>query len=392
MSSLLGEAIIDAKALRESALKNAEASVIEKYSDEVKNVLEQLLEQEDVDPLASLNLDDPTAAAGSALEETTADSEEITEDEIPLAATNGFSNNEGENLSSLAESGEDVEINIDLGALQEAISQLATEVEEGSIDEADAKPDYLDLDKDGDKEEPMKKAAEDAEEVNEEMDIDIDPSAAEEEADNEAMSGLDNLDEEESSLDALVDAVMEKLEVDTGFELSGWGGRPTSQLRLGQERELAREASTEEETLDEKEELDENYVALRDENKTLIQQVQQYREIMGELKENLFEVNLSNARLLYTNRVLRNSSLNERQKDKIVEAIAKAETLKEAKTLYQTLKETTVGTPRERGPKSLSESVQRKQVLSAHLPRRKQENTIEEQSFASRMKKLAGID
>ena len=36
--------------------------------------------------------------------------------------------------------------------------------------------------------------------------------------------------------------------------------------------------------------------------------------------------------------------LNERQKSKIVEAIAKAETLKEAKTLYQTLKETTVGT------------------------------------------------
>ena len=33
MSSLLKEAIIDAKALRESALKNAETSVIEKYSE-----------------------------------------------------------------------------------------------------------------------------------------------------------------------------------------------------------------------------------------------------------------------------------------------------------------------------------------------------------------------
>ena len=83
--------------------------------------------------------------------------------------------------------------------------------------------------------------------------------------------------------------------------------------------------------------------------------------------------------------------MNERQKSKIVEAIASAETLKEAKTLYKTLKETTVGT-KQKGPKSLSESVQRKQVLSAHLPRRKQENTIEEHSFASRMKKLAGLD
>ena len=36
MSSLLQEAIVDAKALRESALKNAENSVIEKYSEEVR--------------------------------------------------------------------------------------------------------------------------------------------------------------------------------------------------------------------------------------------------------------------------------------------------------------------------------------------------------------------
>ena len=47
MSSLLGEAIVDAKALRESALKNAESTIIEKYSDEVKKTLEQLLEQEE---------------------------------------------------------------------------------------------------------------------------------------------------------------------------------------------------------------------------------------------------------------------------------------------------------------------------------------------------------
>jgi hypothetical protein len=47
MSSLLGEAIVDAKALRTSALKNAESTIIEKYSDEVRKTLEQLLEQEE---------------------------------------------------------------------------------------------------------------------------------------------------------------------------------------------------------------------------------------------------------------------------------------------------------------------------------------------------------
>ena len=42
MSNLLDEAIIDAKALREAALKNAETIVIEKYSNEVKKTLEEV--------------------------------------------------------------------------------------------------------------------------------------------------------------------------------------------------------------------------------------------------------------------------------------------------------------------------------------------------------------
>jgi len=47
MSSLLEEAIVDAKALKEAALKNAEDAVLEKYSQEVKSALSTLLEQED---------------------------------------------------------------------------------------------------------------------------------------------------------------------------------------------------------------------------------------------------------------------------------------------------------------------------------------------------------
>ena len=75
------------------------------------------------------------------------------------------------------------------------------------------------------------------------------------------------------------------------------------------------------------------------------------RTVLDDMKGKLEEMVLQNARLLYSNKVLRDASLNERQKDKIVEAIAKAETLKEAKTLYTTLKETTVGS-KPKGPKS----------------------------------------
>ena len=56
MSNLLEKAIIDAKALKEAALKNAEQLVIEKYSEEVKSAVGRLLsEQELDDPLSGLD-------------------------------------------------------------------------------------------------------------------------------------------------------------------------------------------------------------------------------------------------------------------------------------------------------------------------------------------------
>ena len=60
----------------------------------------------------------------------------------------------------------------------------------------------------------------------------------------------------------------------------------------------------------------------------------------------------------------------------------------EAKNLHEALK-TTVGTSKQDGPKSLSESVSRRSNLSGIMPRRKQPE--QEFSFADKMKRLAGI-
>ena len=46
MSDMLEQAIIDAEALKEAATKNAETLILEKYSDQIKEALETLLEQE----------------------------------------------------------------------------------------------------------------------------------------------------------------------------------------------------------------------------------------------------------------------------------------------------------------------------------------------------------
>ena len=45
MSSMLEQAIVDAQALREAALKNAEQSLIEKFAPQIKEAVESLLEE-----------------------------------------------------------------------------------------------------------------------------------------------------------------------------------------------------------------------------------------------------------------------------------------------------------------------------------------------------------
>ena len=69
MSSLLEQAIIDAKALRDAALKNAEQMVVEKYSDQIKDAVSVLLEQEEEDPMAALAAEpDPAEGEGEDLD------------------------------------------------------------------------------------------------------------------------------------------------------------------------------------------------------------------------------------------------------------------------------------------------------------------------------------
>ena len=47
MSDMLKQAIIDANALKEAAIKNAETLVIEKYSNEIKDTIDKLLSEEE---------------------------------------------------------------------------------------------------------------------------------------------------------------------------------------------------------------------------------------------------------------------------------------------------------------------------------------------------------
>lgn len=391
MSSLLKDAIVDAKALRESALKNAETSIIEKYSEEVKQTLDQLLEQDEL-----------AADTGAATEDVA--------ENIPLAATDNLSEEEGDIPEMMSEEGEEVPVSIDLEALQEAVAALEAELDENEEIEFTAEDlaeilaeDEEELEEGGaaqrkgdprvrrqdpdrlrEDEELEEEVIEEDEELEEIAMQNPDADAEKAEADAEQMD-KSGLEEQELDTDSLVDAIMEKLTVDMGADLAGWAGRSSDDMKFEIEKELAHRRSTDVE--EEMETLKKAQEELVFENKQLNEHLSQHKQVVEELKESLHDVNLSNARLLYTNRVLRNTSLNERQKDKIAEAISNAGSVTEAKVIFETLQSSVEAKP-QRSPKSLSEAISNKR--SSVIRATRQESTPSD-PLSERMKRLAGI-
>ena len=316
MSTLLEQAIVDAEALKEAAIKNAEAAIIEKYSSEVRDAVNSLLEQE----------------------EETLDEEEESPvmEEVPYAVEEGD---------------EPIMVRLDLEALERALSEEEEPVEESHEDLADT--------------------------LEEEIEEALETEGEETDLDEEI-----ELDEE------ILDAIAEELKVDLGIPDQGLGGRstPTDRNLEGQKVTLA--ALQDDELAEEHDAIQK----AREETGMYVNQVNELKQdnsnlqkTILHLKQRLEEVNLSNARLLYTNRVLNSTSLNERQKTRIVESISNADSVEEAKVIYETL-QSAVGDKTKSSPQSLREAVERP---SSTLPRRRENNT--QNPHFSRMRALAGI-
>ena len=100
---------------------------------------------------------------------------------------------------------------------------------------------------------------------------------------------------------------------------------------------------------------------------------------------------LENAKLLYQNKALNSASLNERQKDKIVEAVQLANSVEEAQVLFETI-QNAVGVANTHSsnsrPQTLREAVQRPTSL---LINSKRNNTATKDPTMDRMLRLAGL-
>ena len=382
MSSMLEQAIIDADELKETAKQTAEEAIVEKYQDEIKEAIEKILEQDEL------------TEEGEPVE-----SEEVKDlvEELPSA--------------QMGEMDEVVEI--DLNKLEE---MMAEELEEGELDAADmlereevaeeidalTEEEEVELDEDmlaelTDEEVDITEeniAALVAEILSEDTgaDLGMGPNAENEEAKEEtaeALEEVEELEEDKAEKEALEEDEAEKKAQETDnprdkYAGAGGGGGPT---RWRKDKPMSKRPF--QESLQK-----ENKSLLKEQKRTerkvqlLKEKVDKYGTVIKQLKDKLNESNLTNAKLLYQNRILNSVSLNERQKDKIVEAISNATTVEEAKLIFETLQSAVgVSKRKHKRPESLNEVVTRSS--SAFYPRKEVKPSTD--VFSDRMKRLAGL-
>jgi len=351
MSTLLEQAIVDAQALRNAALKNAEITILEKYGNEVRTAVKSLLEREEAlvsEADDDLDLEDEFGF-GSEDEEATGPSDPSLTgaEESPLDDTEldiPFASAEDEELCNCPDNEEEV-------ALEFSLEDLKTMSDELGDSPAMGEPEPH--------EELFKEVFEPEEDEDEEV------------IDEDFIRGL-----------------VEELVIDMKSEKSGWLGTPEPEVKHAEEVELARLAST-----DAKEEmkgLKDAKKRLALENKSLAKDNKKLSAALYALKDKLEEVVLTNAKLLYVNQALNSPSLNERQKSKIVESIQKADSVKEAKVIFETL-QSAVGTMSKirRKPESLNEVIGNKPSLT--MPRKRDVSVDRETLLKERLQRLAGI-
>jgi len=364
--NLLKEAIADAKAVRETALANAKLALTEAFTPRLQSMLSTKLRNEmegdfadgdlntpglgkEVDPTIAREAKDVTAAAGSDPE---AEKAGVVG---PESGGQGLEA-QGQQSLKLTEVGDDEEEEIpgeeevpgeippeggvapevapEVGAEVPPEGEVAPEVgaevpPEGEIPPEEEEEDDVEL-------EAIIKELEAEEEplVAEPIPGEEEEIPAEEAKDVTADSGQD-------PEKGLAGDVGPESGSETAVETTPTTGVDTveKEPELDLEslvKEIEGELGDEEEE-EEKEKF--NFENLRKENVQLKKSLKEHRDVVVYLRDRLNEINLLNAKLLFSNKLFRANSLSESQKLRVVEAIDRANTIREVKLVYATLAE-----------------------------------------------------
>jgi len=314
-------------------------------------------------------------------------------------------------------------------ALEEAFtpqikSMLSAKLKEDDMDDEEVpaeEGEHEDEAEEGEHEEGMREDEDEAEEGEHEEGMREDDEETEEgEHDDEAEEGEDDDEVEESNLD--LEAIIKELEAELTEdededeeveESTETSDEPVSEgEEIEEEYEIDEAALTEEDDEDDKDEVDEELdkssdIGKGDNNRgttdassaigggkkgmTEVQaELKEYKEAVSFLKDKLHEVNILNAKLLFTNKLFKSYSLDNNQKLKVVETFDRAQTTREIKLVYSTLAEQFQDNGSIVTRKSIKESASAP-VASTKPSKESKKVITEESQVANRFKKLAGL-
>lgn len=442
MSDLLKQAIADAKAVRATALANAKAALEEAFTPKIQSMLAEKLKQEvegaeevpavEPTPAPEAHADaaqDAAAFAAPAPEVApepapVAEEEEIDEDAIrgttaaeldPTLATTHIqeadkasSNYKTKTKGHKTQDPQGASNELSKGASKDSTDDTSGEPK-SVADVTKALPDYKKTtsghktqDPQGASHEISKGASKNStddtsalKENEEEVDeASLDEILAELEASvnevgmEEAVPVAEETDEEINLDELLSESEDEENEEETVDE-----GKLPPGLAKYQKEKAEKEGDH-----DKKEKTDESIV---NENLSLKKELAEYRSAVEYLRNQINEINLLNAKLLYTNKLFKSATLNNEQKMKVIESFDLTKSVREAKLVYATLaesfsfggKKTVEAAPAKKQVsgtvKTITEGLASKSVASTKPT--KPAVISEGAEMANRFKKLAGI-
>ena len=351
MSDLLKEAIADAKAVRETALQNAKMALEEAFTPHLKSMLSAKLAEDD---------------------------DEYEDEEMPV----GDDEEDAEEMARQyrEEDDEDAAVDIDIDADGDDEEEEMEGVSEEDIIEIDG----------------VKYAPIVSEEDDEEVEVDVDDDMETEELDLEAVikeleleiAEADDSDEdltegpdEEEKVTDDVEEVDEEVvtEEDDDDEDKDKTDEQSTSSGIGKGTGVKQASASDEE--------DPGKGKVHEAVDTLQKELNEYKEAVTFLRDKLHEVNILNAKLLYTNRLFKEFALSNDQKLKIVETFDRAQTTREIKLVYSTLAESYKDGGSVKRAEVVKEFASKKSGATAP----KQKIISEEDNVANRFKKLAGI-
>jgi hypothetical protein len=323
-SDLLKEAIADAKAVKETALANAKMALEEAFTPKLQSMLSHKIAEE--------------------LEDEELEEEDEMDIEVPTAEDEMSEDEYGTEDDVTEEEGE--------GSEEHEAGETAEE-------------EYMEMDSDEEGEEYDVTGEE--EESTEEDDLDLESVIAE----LEAALG----DDEE-------DVVTEEDEDEMTYEEDDEVSTDEEDMDSDEELDINEIIRTLKEMADEEEVTEEE---TEEEDETAAQLEEAYKTIQS-LRTTINEVNLLNAKLLYTNKLFRTFDLNESQKMKVIENFDRTASLREVKLVYATLGENLNVA---RKPKTVVKESLASKPMKSSAPKR--EILSEGSEVANRFKKLAGL-